>query len=394
MGIDGMLPRPSSSALIALVELTVDDRRQERRSCRRVPASIGTCQVTSTPDGAPGRVRTRDVPARSRRGGSIDPQRASTASWAATSASWSMRAVLARTEAPAVISAMRASSQGVRAGPSMPAASASAMAARPRPGRRRRGVPRPPAPARTPGRRSPGPGPDASRRSAAAAARSAGDQRRADPRRPREEARQLVLPDGDDRHAVRLEVLERGRHVEDRLGTGAHDGHRRSGPSSWRSDEMSNDGGATADPQRPPMHAADAARREHPDPGRVTRRSSWPTRSSPPSHPRPGPPPATAGRPCARTRPARSPGPRGRPPPGPTSSRPSRTATVAGTAPPVRTAASDAGATSRFCGYGRPWLMSVDSRATTGVPSARAAATSGRPTSRSVTVCGMGMPEA
>ena len=62
----------------------------------------------------------------------------------------------------------------------------------------------------------------------------------------------------------------------------------------------------------------------------------------------------------------------------PTSTRPSWTATVAGTAPDSRTAASEASATSRFCGYGRPWLISVDSRATTPWPSASAAATSGR----------------
>src|SRR4029079_9262857 len=33
-------------------------------------------------------------------------------------------------------------------------------------------------------------------------------------------------------------------------------------------------------------------------------------------------------------------------------------ATVAGPAPAARTAASDAWATSMFCGYGRPWLIS------------------------------------
>ncbi len=61
----------------------------------------------------------------------------------------------------------------------------------------------------------------------------------------------------------------------------------------------------------------------------------------------------------------------------PTRSRPPLRATVAGTAPEARTAASDAVATSTFCGYGRPWLMSVDSRATTGMPSRSASATSG-----------------
>src|SRR5262245_62782570 len=48
--------------------------------------------------------------------------------------------------------------------------------------------------------------------------------------------------------------------------------------------------------------------------------------------------------------------------------RPAWIATVAGVASPATTAASAAQATSRFWGYGRPWLISVDSRATTGDP--------------------------
>src|SRR4029079_7895952 len=67
----------------------------------------------------------------------------------------------------------------------------------------------------------------------------------------------------------------------------------------------------------------------------------------------------------------------------PTRMRPALIATVAGIAPAARTAASDASATSMFCGYGRPWLISVDSRATTAPPSARAAETSGMITRRS-----------
>ena len=55
---------------------------------------------------------------------------------------------------------------------------------------------------------------------------------------------------------------------------------------------------------------------------------------------------------------------------------PPSTAIVAGTAPLSRTAASIASAVSTFAGYGRPCVMSVDSRATTGRPAARAAATS------------------
>ena len=72
-----------------------------------------------------------------------------------------------------------------------------------------------------------------------------------------------------------------------------------------------------------------------------------------------------------------------RPRASPTMSRPSLSATVAGTAPEARTAASDAVATSTFCGYGSPWLMRVDSRATTGRPSRSASATSGAMARRS-----------
>ena len=59
-------------------------------------------------------------------------------------------------------------------------------------------------------------------------AATSGDGRgAADARRARVEPRQLRLSDGDDRDASRLEVLERGGHVEDGLGAGTHDRHRR-----------------------------------------------------------------------------------------------------------------------------------------------------------------------
>ena len=60
----------------------------------------------------------------------------------------------------------------------------------------------------------------------------------------------------------------------------------------------------------------------------------------------------------------------------PAVSRPSSTAMVAGTAPSARTTASSASAVSTFCGQGMPWVMMVDSSATTALPSACAAATS------------------
>src|SRR5690606_14212678 len=54
-----------------------------------------------------------------------------------------------------------------------------------------------------------------------------------------------------------------------------------------------------------------------------------------------------------------------------------RTAIVAGTAPPSRTAASTARAVSTLRGKGIPWVTMVDSSATSGLPAASAAAASG-----------------
>jgi hypothetical protein len=56
---------------------------------------------------------------------------------------------------------------------------------------------------------------------------------------------------------------------------------------------------------------------------------------------------------------------------------PPSTAMVAGTAPHARTAPSIARAVSMFAGCGRPWVMSVDSSATTARPARSASATSG-----------------
>ena len=61
----------------------------------------------------------------------------------------------------------------------------------------------------------------------------------------------------------------------------------------------------------------------------------------------------------------------------PTVGRPWSTAIVAGTAPPSRTICSTSRAIATLCGYGIPWLMIVDSSATTGAPAASASATSG-----------------
>ena len=107
-------------------------------------------------------------------------------------------------------------------------------------------------------------------------------------------------------------------------------------------------------------------------------RSSWPRRSSPPSRRRRAPRRGSAGPPCAPSPAGAVASASSAASSSPTRSRPSWIATVAGTRPASRTAASDARATSRFAGYGRPWLISVDSSATTGRPSASASATSGR----------------
>ena len=60
----------------------------------------------------------------------------------------------------------------------------------------------------------------------------------------------------------------------------------------------------------------------------------------------------------------------------PTWMRPSITAMVAGTAPAARMSASTARAVSTFVGRGMPWVMMVDSRATSGRRAAKASATS------------------
>ena len=60
----------------------------------------------------------------------------------------------------------------------------------------------------------------------------------------------------------------------------------------------------------------------------------------------------------------------------PALNRPSMIATVAGTAPLARTVSSSISAVSRFCGNGMPWVMIVNSSATTGRLSASAEAAS------------------
>ena len=67
---------------------------------------------------------------------------------------------------------------------------------------------------------------------------------------------------------------------------------------------------------------------------------------------------------------------------------PPMTAMVAGTAPPSRMVASTFSAISRFWGQGMPWVMIVDSSATTGRPRSSASRTSGAKVRGAVWVTG------
>ena len=120
-------------------------------------------------------------------------------------------------------------------------------------------------------------------------------------------------------------------------------------------------------PERAPVDAADAAGREHPDPALRAPRSSSPRRSCRPSRRTRSPRRGWAARPCAPTRGRRrellelvarqaheQPA---------LVERDRRRHGAARSGSP----ASDAVATSTLCGYASPWLMSVDSRATTGI---------------------------
>ena len=102
------------------------------------------------------------------------------------------------------------------------------------------------------------------------------------------------------------------------------------------------------------------------------RRSSWPRRSSRPSRRRRSRRPGSVGRPCAPNPPVPWRGPRAPPRRAPPGAGPHGWRRSPGSRPPSRTAASDARATSRLAGYGRPWLIRVDSSATTGRRSASA----------------------
>ena len=178
------------------------------------------------------------------------------------------------------------------------------------------------------------------------------------------EAGELLGAVAEDPHVEGLEALEGGADVEDRLHPRAHDRHRRHGQGG----EVGRLVPAVA---RLPVDAAEPAGREDPDARRATAR--WLVAATVVA---PHPPRWRAIAPMSRTltlttssrlatwssasssRPMRT--------------RPSRMAIVAGTAPRERTMSSTSVATRRFSGRGSPWLMMVDSRATTAVPAASA----------------------
>ncbi len=183
------------------------------------------------------------------------------------------------------------------------------------------------------------------------------------------EGRELVAAVADDRHALRLQEFERLLDVEDRLRPGADDGDA----GAREFDEVGRDVEGLL---RPAMDAADAAGGENLDAGeagdehgrgdrragRLPRRAATAARSRREAFTTP---PVSWARPSisCRSRPTRK--------------RPLITAIVAGVAPVARTASSTACAVSTLRGYGMPWVMMVDSSATSGLPLARASATSG-----------------
>ena len=139
--------------------------------------------------------------------------------------------------------------------------------------------------------------------------RPATDAGRRDPRRAGVEPGQLRLTDRDDRDAARLEVLERGRDVEDRLRPGAHDGHRR--PPELLEVRRDVEGRRGRAPSRPPSRAR--ARRGGRRRSRPSRRPRIPAAWAAiivadtvvAAHPPPASAAARLGRAALRTRPGR-----------------------------------------------------------------------------------------
>ena len=174
------------------------------------------------------------------------------------------------------------------------------------PARRRPGGHRPPGPATQMRIPPPRPRPRWVATRSAAAVEVRDRSGRGDARRAGVEPGQVGLADGDDRHAARLEVLERCRHVQDGLGAGADDGHRASGRAPrgrtrcrrWARDAAPD--AARRRGRRGGRHRSRRSRR--PRSRQRGPRSSWPRPSWPPSRRRRAPPRGSAGPPCAPTR--------------------------------------------------------------------------------------------
>ena len=176
-----------------------------------------------------------------------------------------------------------------------------------------------------------------------------------DGRSPTGRTRERVRPVAEHGDAQRLQALERRPDVEQRLHARAHDDDR-------RARERRQVGRLVEADVRLAMHAAQAAGGEHADarrapPGAPSRPRSSPRRRRAPSPARgrgrctspPPHPPATTSS-AASSSPIRT--------------SPATTATVAGTAPPARTAASSSRATPRLRGRGSPCAIRVLSSAT------------------------------
>ena len=188
----------------------------------------------------------------------------------ATSASWTMSAVFARTDAPPVSSAIRARSHGVSAGPvTCGVLRVLRWRARSRRARRPRAGRRPRAPACRRGSAEPSPSPRCVRDDLGGRGLVRRRRRGGDAARAAVEARQVRLADREDRHAVGLEVLEGEPRRRGSPSGPAHTTATGVRASSSRSELMSRDGAAP--PIAPAMDAADPAGREHPDPRRVGR---------------------------------------------------------------------------------------------------------------------------
>ncbi len=190
------------------------------------------------------------------------------ASSPATRASLTINAVLARMEAPSVSTARRARSHGVSAGPAMPASSASRIARSTAARATSSGTATSAGTGTQTTTPAPRPRPSCTATTRAAARTSGTESGAGTPADRAMNPGRSSWPTAIDRDAAGLEILERDRHVQDRLRPGAHDRHRRSSEllEVGRDVEGSCPAGVQS-PERAAMHPADPAGGEDPDPG-------------------------------------------------------------------------------------------------------------------------------